>query len=58
MCNRYETPDELAVQSYWQVQRPGQLASWSLGVFPRSPGPFIRRARDAAGYERELVVGQ
>lgn len=25
---------------------------------PRKPGPFIRRARDEAGYERELVVGR
>jgi putative SOS response-associated peptidase YedK len=27
-------------------------------MFPRSPGPFIRRARHSTGYERELVVGQ
>ena len=27
-------------------------------VFPRSPGPFIRRARHSTGYERELVTGQ
>ncbi|QOT82425.1 SOS response-associated peptidase family protein (plasmid) [Cupriavidus basilensis] len=27
-------------------------------VFPRAPGPFIRRARDDAGYCREGVVGQ
>jgi putative SOS response-associated peptidase YedK len=29
-----------------------------LTVFPRAPGPFIRRQRDAVGYERELVMGQ
>ena len=27
-------------------------------VFPRSQGPFIRRARHSTAYERELVVGQ
>lgn len=27
-------------------------------MFPRSPGAFIRRDRDDAGYSRELVVGQ
>ena len=58
MCNRYEAPDELAVQDYWHVVRHGDPVPWPRGVFPRSPGPFIRRARDAAGYERELVVGQ
>ena len=58
MCNRYETPDELAVQRYWQVGRQDATAPWPRGVFPRAPGPFIRRAREAAGYERELVVGQ
>jgi putative SOS response-associated peptidase YedK len=58
MCNRYEAPDELAVQDYWHVVRHGDPVPWPRGVFPRSPGPFVRRARDAAGYERELVVGQ
>lgn len=27
-------------------------------LFPRGQGPFIRRAKDDAGYSRELVVGQ
>jgi putative SOS response-associated peptidase YedK len=27
-------------------------------VAPRKPGPFIRRARDEAGYDREMVVGR
>lgn len=27
-------------------------------VFPRAQGPFIRRAKDETGYERELVTGQ
>ena len=31
---------------------------WPPSVFLSAPGPFIRRVRDAAGYERELVLGQ
>ena len=58
MCNRYETPDQMEVQRFWHVGRENQPKLWPQAVFPRSPGPFIRRARDAAGYERELVVGQ
>jgi putative SOS response-associated peptidase YedK len=58
MCNRYETPDEMTVQRYWHVGRHNQPTPWPRGVYPRAPGPFIRRARDVVGYERELVVGQ
>ena len=31
---------------------------WVREVFPNYQGPFIRAARESAGYERELVVGQ
>ncbi|RYH58962.1 MAG: SOS response-associated peptidase [Alcaligenaceae bacterium] len=61
MCNRYVSPKEAEVERYWGLtardQRP-KLWEGLLTVFPRAPGPFIRRRRDAAGYERELVVGQ
>ncbi|MET3514369.1 putative SOS response-associated peptidase YedK [Pseudacidovorax sp. 1753] len=30
---------------------------WPRQIFPRSKGPFIRRARGEVGYERELAVG-
>ena len=38
-----------------------QLGWWKdvpTGVYPRAPGPFIRRALDEAGYAREAVAGQ
>src|SRR5437868_15214189 len=31
---------------------------WPKQVFPRAPGPFIRRRRHSTGYEPELVIGQ
>jgi putative SOS response-associated peptidase YedK len=58
MCNRYTTPEENEVERFWRVGRGNQPPLWPRGVFPRTPGTFIRRARDDAGYSRELVVGQ
>lgn len=58
MCNRYETPSEREVERFWHVGAHDGSQPWPRGVFPRAPGPFIRRARDASGYERELVIGQ
>jgi putative SOS response-associated peptidase YedK len=57
MCNRYETPEQLEIEGFWHVGRRN-VPSWPRAVFPRAPGPFIRRARDVTDYERELVVGQ
>ena len=57
MCNRYESPDIWAIERFWHVGAR-QLPLWAPDVFPRAPGPFIRRARDLAGYEREVAVGQ
>ena len=61
MCNRYVSPEEAEVERFWGLtardQRP-KLWQGLLTVYPRAPGPFIRRRRDVAGYERELVVGQ
>lgn len=40
----------------WEISRRNPWPGG--GVFPRSPGPFIRRAKDDPGYSLELVVGQ
>lgn len=56
MCNRYVSPQEAAIERFWHIGRHNSN-DWVRQVFPRSPGPFIRRARHDAGYERELVVG-
>jgi putative SOS response-associated peptidase YedK len=58
MCTRYISPSDREIEAYWRVgaRNPPQL--WPRQLFPRSPGPFIRRARDATAYEGELVVGQ
>lgn len=58
MCNRYETPSQIEVGRYWHLGPKNVPKIWPRAVFPRALGPFIRRARDVAGYERELVVGQ
>ncbi|OUL98350.1 SOS response-associated peptidase [Variovorax sp. JS1663] len=57
MCNRYIAPEEGEIERFWHVGSRNQ-PKWQLEIFPRAPGPFIRRRRHAAGYERELVVGQ
>ncbi|MGJ7579774.1 SOS response-associated peptidase [Variovorax sp. RHLX14] len=58
MCNRYETPSQIEVERYWHLGRENVPKLWPRAIFPRSLGPFIRRARDVADYKRELVVGQ
>ncbi|APW37139.1 DUF159 family protein [Rhodoferax koreense] len=58
MCNRYTSPQETDVERFWDLPRGKTLPLWPPTQFPRSPGPFIRRAREDAGYSRELVVGQ
>jgi len=57
MCNRYETTEQTELERFWSIGRKNPLP-WPKMVFPRAPGPFIRRAREVEGYERELVVGQ
>jgi putative SOS response-associated peptidase YedK len=57
MCNRYTPPEQAEIERFWALghrSTPG----WPRQIFPRSPGPFIRRAADAAEFQRELVVGQ
>ncbi len=44
------------MERYWHV---GARSPWrGLEVFPRAPGPFIRRAADPNDAQRELVIGQ
>jgi putative SOS response-associated peptidase YedK len=57
MCNRYTTPEAGDIEREWHIGRSDR-PDWPRMVFPRAPGPFLRRRRDAAAYERELVVGQ
>lgn len=61
MCNRYKPPQEIReIELIWEISRqhPGNGRWWDEVLFPRGQGPFIRRARDDAGYSKELVVGQ
>jgi putative SOS response-associated peptidase YedK len=56
MCNRYVSPEAGDMERYWHV---GGRNPWrGVEVFPRRPGPFIRRAVDSTELARELVVGQ
>jgi len=56
MCTKYVSPDDAAIERYWQV-RPWQ--DWSAkDMFPRAPGPFIRGTAGAATPSRECVIGQ
>jgi putative SOS response-associated peptidase YedK len=53
VCTRYISPEDAAMERFWQL-RPGQ--TWrQTEIFPRRPGPFIRRGGDGS---RELVIGQ
>lgn len=56
MCTRYLSPEAAAIERQWRL-RPGDIwkQTW---IFPRSLGPFIRRAVHALEPERELVYGQ
>lgn len=56
MCTKYVSPDDAAIERYWQV-RPGQR--WpGKDMFPRAPGPFIRSVANADASSRECVIGQ
>lgn len=58
MCNRYTPPDLADIGREWAIGRQNPQRWWDDVLFPRGTGPFIRRAREDAGYARELVVGQ
>lgn len=57
MCNRYVSPTQAEIERFWHIGRHNNQLRLVPGVFPRSPGAFIRPASDATG-ENELVVGQ
>lgn len=54
MCNRYVTPDQAAIERYWNIGARNPPRFWPPVIHPRAQGPFIRAARG----ERALVVGQ
>lgn len=59
MCNRYNSPEQAAIERYWGFKPSDK--PWRghvTPVYPRAPGPFIRRARHDSGYSPELAVGQ
>lgn len=61
MCNRYVSPETAEAERFWKIDERRSRRNpfqGSLTVFPRSMAPFIRRAKDEVGYERELVIGQ
>jgi putative SOS response-associated peptidase YedK len=61
MCTRYISPEDREIEDFWAIDRKtNRRKDWVnlLQVFPLSKAPFVRRARDVAEYERELVVGQ
>ncbi|WP_120967068.1 SOS response-associated peptidase family protein [Comamonas sp. lk] len=60
MCNRYKTPTEIEIERHFRIGResPGWWRDERTEVFPRAPGPFLRRAVDDPGYSIEGVAGQ
>lgn len=57
MCTRYISASDREIEAVWKIDRRTSDI-WPRQLFPRSRGPFLRRANDAVGFERELVVGQ
>ena len=58
MCNKYVAPAQMEIDFIWQLEPRTWWKDSPQGVFPRSHGPFIRRAIDDPGYSREGVMGQ
>lgn len=58
MCNRYTPPELADIEREWSITSRNPVRWWDQTLFPRGKGPFIRRAREDAGYSRELVAGQ
>lgn len=58
MCNRYTPPALADIEREWAIGRQNPPRWWDAVLYPRGQGPFLRRARENAGYSRELVVGQ
>ena len=57
MCTRYISATDREIEAVWKIDRRTNDI-WPRQLFPRSKGPFIRRAKDVVGFEQELVVGQ
>lgn len=57
MCTRYVSPEDREMEAAWHIgaRTPER---WVKHMRPLYKSPFMRRARDLADYERELVVGQ
>jgi putative SOS response-associated peptidase YedK len=59
MCNRYISPSQGDIERAWHIGRQNPPRWWEGGgVYPRTPGAFVRRARHEADYSRELAVGR
>jgi putative SOS response-associated peptidase YedK len=57
MCTRYVSPEQAAIERFWQL-KPSQARLWAgASVFPRAPGAFVRRAVHDVDAARELTVG-
>ena len=56
MCTKYVSPDDAAIERYWEV-RPGRPWAGS-DMFPRAQGPLVRAAADGVASRRECVIGQ
>jgi putative SOS response-associated peptidase YedK len=56
MCTKYVSPDDAAIERFWEI-RPAD--SWPMrSMFPRAQGPFIRRVAVGGANSRECIVGQ
>jgi putative SOS response-associated peptidase YedK len=60
MCNRYVSPQTSEAERLWRIKESKSRRPLlpPINVFPRAQAPFIRRARNETGYERELTIGQ
>ena len=56
MCTKYVSPEDAAIERYWQI-RPNQVWIGS-NMFPRAPGPFIRRTAAETSSSQECLIGQ
>lgn len=60
MCNTYKPPaDVRAIEQGWEISnKTGDGRWWDDVLYPHGQGPFLRRAKEDAGFTRELAVGQ
>ena len=56
MCTKYVSPDDAAIERYWEV-RP--VDGWNgASMFPRARGPFIRWVAEGGAPGLACLVGQ